>query len=189
MRGQAGVATEQTGVAGRYAVALYDLAETQGALDAVANDLRALKALLDESADLRRLIASAVLSRDDQTKAIGAVLEKAGAVDLVRRFVGVVAENRRLASLPQMIAAFLARLAEKRGEVTAEVTAAVPLLDYQIDQIKTSLAGSYGSKVMVDVKVDPSLIGGLVVKIGSKLIDHSLKTKLTRLQLAMKGVG
>ncbi len=183
------MATEQTGVAGRYAVALYDLAESQGALDAVANDLRALQALLGESADLRRLIASAVIGRDDQTKAIAAVLEKAGAQDLVRRFIGVVAENRRLAALPQMIAAFLARLAEKRGEVTAEVTAAAPLTISQIDQIKAALAGSFGSKILVDVKVEPSLIGGLIVKVGSKLIDHSLKTKLMRLQLAMKGVG
>lgn len=183
------MATEQTGVAGRYAVALYDLADAQSALDAVAKDLRDLRTLLTESADLRLLTVSAVLSRADQAKAIAAVLEKAGANDLVRRFVGVVADNRRLSALPQIITAFLARLADKRGEVTAEVTAAVPLTDSQIDQIKTSLSGTYGSKILVDVKVEPSLIGGLIVKIGSKLIDHSLKTKLMRLQLAMKGVG
>jgi F-type H+-transporting ATPase subunit delta len=183
------VATETTGLAERYAVALYDLAESAGALDAVAGDLRALNQAIAEVADLRRLLQSPIISRGDQSKALQSLLEKSGAQELTRRFVGVVAQNRRLPVLSQVIRAYLKRLADKRGEVLAEVVAAQPLTDAQIAQVQEALRGTYGNKVVVDVKVDQSLIGGLIVKIGSKLIDHSLKTKLMRLQLAMKGVG
>jgi F-type H+-transporting ATPase subunit delta len=183
------VATQKTGLAERYAVALYDLAEGAKALDAVADDLKALNQAIAEVPDLRRVLTSPVLSRADQSKAIAAVLEKAGANELTRRFVGTIAQNRRLAVLAEINKAYLSLLAEKRGEVLAEVVAAQALTDAQVAKIQDALKGTYGSKVVVDVKVDAGLIGGLIVKVGSKLIDHSLKTKLMRLQLAMKGVG
>ncbi len=181
--------TGLTGLAGRYAVALYELAEQAGALDAVADDLRSLRDLLAESPELRRLIASPVVQRDAQSRALLTVLERAGAGDLTRRFAGVVAANRRLFVLPAMIEAYLARLAEKRGIVVAKVTSAAQLSEAQVTRLTDNLKRSLGQKIVLDLAVDASLIGGLVVRVGSRLIDSSLKTKLMRLQLAMKGVG
>jgi len=186
------VATETSGLsglAGRYAAALYDIAETAGTLDAVANDLRALQRMIEESDDLRRLIRSPVLDRADQAKAMRALLERAGAGDLTLRFVGVVTDNRRLFALPQIVDAYLRRLAERRGEVIAHVSAARSLSEAQVARVTEALRRSLGSKVVVELKTDPSLIGGLVVRVGSKLVDDSLRSKLMRLRLAMKGVG
>jgi F-type H+-transporting ATPase subunit delta len=186
------VATETSGLsglAGRYAAALYDIAETAGSLDAVANDLRALRRMVDESADLRRLLGSPVLDRADQAKAMRALLQHAQAGDLSLRFVGVITENRRLFALPQIIDAYLRRLAERRGEVVAHVSAAQKLSDAQVERVTDALRRSLGAKVVVELAVDPGLIGGLVVRVGSKLVDDSIRTKLVRLQLAMKGVG
>ena len=182
-------ATGLSGIAARYATALYELADEAKALDAVNDDLQALGAMIAESEDLRRLIRSPLFSRRDQAAAMGKVLEKAGAGDLVRRFVEVVAENRRLFALPQMIAAFRQILAERRGEIAAEVTAAAELSDAQVERITEALRSAMGSKVSVDLRVDPALIGGLVVKVGSRMIDNSLRNKLQRLQLAMKGTS
>jgi F-type H+-transporting ATPase subunit delta len=181
--------TGLTGLAERYAVALYDLAETTGKLDEVAKDLRDLKQMIEQSDDLRRMISSPLIGRAAQGKAIRAVLEKAGASDLVLRFVGVIAENRRLFALSQIIGAYLARLAGKRGEVVAEVVSATSLNESQVGAVTDALKRALGSKVVVDLKVDAKLIGGLVVRVGSKLVDNSLRTKLTRLEMAMKGVG
>ena len=177
------------GLAGRYASALLELAEDKQQLDAVAEDLRALKLLIDDSEDLRLLLRSPLYGRDQQAKAMAAVLDKAGTGDLARRFIMVVAGNQRLFALPQMITAYLSELARRRGEVTAEVTAAKALTDAQRDKLTEALRKRVGGKVQVDVKVDPSLIGGLVVKVGSRMIDSSLRTKLQKLQFAMKGVG
>ena len=186
------VATETSGLsglAGRYATALYDIAETAGTLDAVANDLRSVRAMIEESGDLRRLLASPVLDRIDQAKAMRALLERAGAGALTQRFIGVVTDNRRLFALPAIIDAYLRRLAERRGEVVAHVVSAKGLSQPQVERVTESLRRSLGSKVVVDLKVDAGLIGGLVVRVGSKLVDDSLRSKLLRLQLAMKGVG
>lgn len=176
-------------MAGRYALALFELADSKQQLDSVAAELRELQAVIDESADLRRLITSPVIPRADQAKAIGAVLERAGASDLTARFVQVVAQNRRLFALPQMIRGYLAELRRRRGEVTAEVTAARELTQAQHDALTESLRKVAGGKVQVDLKVDPSLLGGLVVRVGSRMIDSSLRTKLQKLQFAMKGIG
>ena len=178
-----------SGLAGRYATALFELADEAKALDAVADDLRALKALLAESDSLRRLVRSPVLSRDEQGRAIEAVLSKAGAAPLTLKFIGVAAANRRLFALPGMIDAYLAELARRRGEMTAQVTSAHALSDSQTKALVDQLKKAVGAKVTVDVSVDPSLLGGLVVKVGSRMIDSSLRTKLSKLQLAMKGVG
>jgi F-type H+-transporting ATPase subunit delta len=184
------VASEGTGVSGladRYAAALFDLADERKALDRVAEDLRTLRGLIAESADLRRLIRSPILSRADQGRAIAAVAEHVGLATLTRNFLGLVARNRRLFAVPAMIGAFLARLAARRGEVTAEVTTAHELTPAQLAAVGEQLRKAMGSKVAVEVKIDPALLGGLVVKVGSRMVDASLRSKLHRLQLAMKG--
>jgi len=177
------------GLAARYAAALFELADTHKAIDRVAADLAELKAMIAGSDALRALIRSPILSRDEQGRAMAALLQQAGTSDLVRKFVGLVARNRRLFALPQMIEEFLAELARRRGEMLAEVTAAKPLNEQQQEALAEAIRRSVGGKVAVDVKVDPALIGGLVVKVGSRMVDSSLRTKLQRLQLAMKGVG
>ena len=180
---------EAGGLAARYAAALFELADTQKAIDRVAGDLADLKAMIAGSDALRSLIRSPILSRDEQGRAMAALLQQAGTSDLVRKFVGLVARNRRLFALPQMIEEFLAELARRRGEMRAEVTAAKPLNEQQQAALAEAIRRSVGGKVAVDVNVDPALIGGLVVKVGSRMVDSSLRTKLQRLQLAMKGVG
>lgn len=182
-------ATNVASLAERYAAALFELADERKALDAVANDLAALRRLVDESADLRRMIRSPVLQRDEQARAIGAIAERAGFDTLTGNFVGLLARNRRLFALPDMIHAFLQLLAERRGEVTAEVIAAQELSETQRRTVDDRLRKAVGRKVAVDFRVDPSLLGGLVVKVGSRMVDASLKSKLARLALAMKGVG
>jgi len=176
-------------LAGRYASALLDLADERKAFDEVAEDLRMLRALIDGSEDLRRLLGSPIFTREEQRKAVTALVERAGVGELTRRFVLVVAENRRLFALKAMIDGYLSELARRRGEITAEVTSARSLSDDQQAALLETLRGAVGSKVQLDLKVDPALIGGLVVKVGSRMIDSSLRSKLQRLQLAMKGVG
>lgn len=185
----AGETTSESGLAGRYASALFELADGAKQLDDVAGELRGLKDLINESADLATLIRSPLYDRDQQGKAIGAVLDKAGVSDLTRRFVMVVAGNRRLFALPAMIDAYLRELARRRGEVTAHVTAARKLTAEQEQSLGDALKKVVGGKVEVDLKVDPALIGGLVVRVGSRMIDSSLRTKLEKLQFVMKGVG
>jgi F-type H+-transporting ATPase subunit delta len=186
------LAAQDTGTAGlaaRYAAALFELADEAKQLDSVAADLRTVKAMIEQSGDLRRLVRSPALSRAEQGRALGAVLQQAGSGDIVRRFVGLVAENRRLFALVDMIDAFLAELARRRGEVTAMVTSAQALSEAQVASVTDALKRAVGGKVAVELKTDASLIGGLIVKVGSRMIDSSLKSKLQRLQLSMKGVG
>ena len=178
-----------SGLSGRYAMALFDLAKQSGELDTVAANLDQLEALMAESPDLLRLVRSPVLSREDQGKGMAVVMEKAGFGDLTQRFVGLVAQNRRLFALKDISTAYATLLSGHRGEMTAEVTSALPLDDAQMTAISNSLAKAVGSEVKVSASVDQSLIGGLVVKVGSRMIDSSLRTKLQNLQLAMKGVG
>ena len=184
------MASQGTGVSGladRYATALFDLADERRSLDQVSEDLRRLRAMLNESAELRRLVRSPILSRAAQGRAITAIAERAGLSPLTRSFLGLVAQNRRLFAVPAMIDAFLARLAARRGEITAEVAAAQALTPAQLDAVNEQLRKAMGSKVAVEVRVDPALLGGLVVKVGSRMVDASLRSKLHRLQLAMKG--
>ena len=186
------MASETTGVAGlaaRYATALFELARDQGALDRIAADLDSVKSMIEGSADLRRLVRSPVIGRAAQGKAIDAVLERAEVHDLTRRFVGVVAANRRLFSLEAIIAAFRQLLAKSRGELTAIVSTAQPLTDAQRAALDANLRRAVGVKVAVETKVEPELLGGMVVRIGSRMFDSSLRSKLQRLQLAMKGTG
>ena len=170
-------------------MALFELAEDERALDVVAGDLDGLAGLLDESSDLRRLIRSPVLSREDQAQAISAVGQRAGFYRLTRSFLGFLAHKRRLFALPDIIRAYRAMLAEHRGEVGAELTSAVPLGEDQLDRIRTQLGSSVGQTVTLTTAVDPELLGGLVIRVGSRMIDASLRTKLQHLEQAMKGAA
>jgi len=178
-----------TGIAGRYATALFALAEEQKQLDPVAADLDQLQGLIAASSDLARLVRSPVFGSDEQSKAMGAVLQRAGAHDLVRRFVGVVARNRRLFVLEQMIRDFRSLLARHRGEVVAQVTSAKALSAAQLAALKASLKSTVGREVTVDARIDAALIGGMVVRVGSRMLDSSIRTKLQNLKIAMKGVA
>ena len=192
IEGCVSLASEATGVSGlaeRYAAALFDLADERRILDEAAANLRQLKAMMTESGELSRLIRSPIFSREEQGKAVVALAERAGFAPLVRDFLAVVARNRRLFAVPAMIEAYLENLAERRGEVTAEVAAAQPLNTTQIDLLREQLRRSVGRQVAIDVRVDPGLIGGMIVKIGSRMIDGSIRSKLQRLQMAMRGIG
>jgi F-type H+-transporting ATPase subunit delta len=178
-----------SGLAERYAAALFDLADERHALDAVAGDLRELRAMLEASPDLVRLLRSPVLSRDEQGKAIAAIGEQAGLSQLTRDFLGVVARNRRLFDVPGMIQAYLAQLAARRGEVTAEVTVAQPLDEQRQAALTEQLRRVVGARVAVDVKVNPALLGGMIVRVGSRMVDASLNSRLQRLRLTMRSAG
>lgn len=184
--------TLSASVAGRYANALFELAREEAQLDAIDADLLALGAALDPddgSADLHTLIASPLYSRDDQAKAMAAVTDAMGLSPLSRNVVGLMAEKRRLFALPQVIRVFAALLAAHRGEISAEVTAARPISDAQQAELAATLKASVGQEVKLDVTVDESLIGGLIVKVGSRMIDTSIRSRLAGLQNAMKEVG
>ena len=177
-------------LSGRYATALFDLARERDALERVEADLGALDAMLDESEDLRRVIRSPVLSREEQAGAIAALAERAGFDDLTRRFLGVLAEHRRLFALPAVARAFRAMLAEHRGEVGAEVTSAVPLTDDQLGALREAIGRYVGERtVKLETRVDPGLLGGLVVRVGSRMVDASLRTRLQQLETTMKGAA
>ena len=166
-----------------------ELALENDSLSAVEKDIDRFAALLDESADLTRLVKSPVFSADEQTRAVGAVLDRAGLGGLVANLVKVAAANRRLFAVPGIIAAFKELVARHRGEVAAEVTSAEPLNDKHVAALKEALKAALGKDVALASRVDPALIGGLVVKVGSRMIDGSLRTKLNSLKRAMKEVG
>ena len=181
--------TGSSGLAERYAAALFDLADERHALDAVAGDLRELRTMVTGSPDLVRLLRSPVLSRQEQAKAVEALAEHAGLSELTRHFLGVVAGNRRLFAVPDMIEAYLKKLADRRGEVTAQVTVAQPLNAARQNALTEQLRRALGARVAVDVRVDPSLLGGMIVKVGSRMVDASLASRLQRLRLAMRASG
>jgi len=175
-----------SGVAHRYASALFDLAREENQLESVERDVETLRALLDESADLRRLIKSPVFSATEQSNALSAVMERAGVTGLVANFMRVVARNRRLFVAPDMLKAFGKLLAAHRGEVVADVTSAEPLSESQIETLRQALQEKVGGTVKLETHVDPALIGGLIVRLGSQMIDTSVRTRLTGLRVAMK---
>jgi F-type H+-transporting ATPase subunit delta len=177
-----------SGVAGRYAAALFDLAREERAIDAVAADLDGFDALVRESQDLQRLIRSPVFTAEEQERAISAVLEKAGIGGLAGNFIRFVASNRRLFALPDMIAAYRALVAKHKGIVRAQVTVAEQPSERIVSDIKSALRDVAKAEVDVDIRIDPGLIGGLVVKMGSRMVDASLRTKLNAIKLAMKEV-
>ena len=178
-----------SGVAGRYATALFELADEANAIDAVSTDLDSFSAMLAESEDLRRLVGSPAFSAEEQTAAINAVLGSAKISGIAANFIGLVASKRRLFALPGMIRAYRAKVAEAKGIVAAEVTLAEEPSAAQLKDITATLKDVAGQDVALSVKIDPAIIGGLVVKMGSRMVDASLKTKLNSIRLAMKEVG
>jgi F-type H+-transporting ATPase subunit delta len=178
----------QAGAAGRYASALFELAEQDGKVAEVDAHLASFDAMLAQSPDLTRLIKAPVFSAEEQVKAITAIVERAGIGGLSGNFLKLVAHNRRLFMLPQIIKEFRRLVSRARGEVDAEVTSAHALNDQQITALKDALRASVGKDVRLNIKVDPSLLGGLVVKVGSRMIDSSLRTKLNSLKTRMKEV-
>ena len=176
-------------MAGRYATALFELALEANALDAVKADLEAFDALIAQSADLARLVRSPVFSSEEQVRALGAVLELAGLRGLCAQFLLTVASNRRLFAVRDIIKAYRALVARHRGEVAAQVTLAQAPSERHLAAIKDALNAVTGKDVVIDMKLDPALIGGLVVKLGSRMVDSSLRTKLNMIKHAMKEVS
>jgi F-type H+-transporting ATPase subunit delta len=185
----AGEVDTSSGVAGRYATALFELALEDKALEQVAADLNRFNEALDSFDDLLRLVKSPVFTAEEQGRALAAILEQLKIEGLTRNFLLLVAKNRRLFATPDMIRAFRAMLARHRGEMSAFVTAATKLTEVQATALKQALKAALGQEVMLEERVDPSLLGGLVVKVGSRMVDTSLRTKLNSLKVAMKEVG
>lgn len=177
-----------SGLAGRYAVALFELAYEAKALDTVAADLDRLKGFLAEDADFARFTKSPLQKRGALVRAMAVVAETAGLSELTGRFLGVMAGNGRLRDLEDVIGAYGWLLAHHRGEISAEVASAHALSDAQMTALKAQLKKALGRDIAVEATVDASLLGGLVVKVGSRMIDSSLKTKLNNLKVAMKGI-
>jgi F-type H+-transporting ATPase subunit delta len=175
-----------SGMAGRYATALFDLALAANTVDAVKNELDRFDGLLAESPDLTRLVRSPVFSADEQLQALSAVLERLEIRGLSANFLKFVASNRRLFAVADMIKAFRELVARHKGEATAEVTVAEPLKDAHVEALRAALTSVTGKDVGLAIKVDPAIIGGLVVKLGSRMIDGSLRTKLNAIKHAMK---
>jgi F-type H+-transporting ATPase subunit delta len=178
-----------SGVSGRYATALFELARDEKSVDAVRADLDRFEAMLADSADLKRLVRSPVFSSGDQAKALGAVLDKAGITGTSANFLKVLTANRRLFIVADVVRGFRALVAKFKGEATADVTVAEALNEKNLDALKTALKSVTGKDVALNVKVDPSIIGGLVVKLGSRMVDSSLRTKLNSIKHAMKEAG
>ena len=176
-------------MAGRYAAALFELAKEQKQLDQVERDVRTFQSLLEGSADLARLVRSPVISAEAQARALEAVLARAGISGFTGNFLKLIVRNRRLFAVGDMLKAFQSLLARERGEISADVASAHALSGEQMQVLADSLKASIGRNVQIRTRVDPNLLGGLIVKVGSKMIDSSLRTKLNNLKVAMKGIA
>ncbi len=186
----AGEDTTVSGMAGRYARALFELALDSKSVDAVKADLEKFDALIAESSDLRRLVRSPVFGAEEQGKALAAVLDKVGIGGLAGNFLKLITANRRLFAVGDMIRGFRKLVARWKGEVTAEVTVAEKLSDARLEELKSALKAITGEKAVdLNVKIDPAIIGGLTVKLGSRMVDSSLRTKLNAIKHAMKEAG
>lgn len=179
----------QSGVPGRYAAALFELANEEKAADKVGADLASLQSMLKGSPELQRLVRSPVFAAEQQQSALEAICKKAGISGLAFNFVQLLARNRRLAALEGAIRAYQLLAAEAKGEAVADVVSAEKLSGQQIKDIKAALKASIGRDVQLNATVDKSILGGLIVKVGSKMMDNSLKTKLDNLKIAMKGTA
>jgi F-type H+-transporting ATPase subunit delta len=177
------------GMPGRYATALFELARDAQNLDETARGLATLEALLNDSEDLARLVRSPIFSAAEQSAAFTAIADKTDVTPLVANFLQLLIQNRRLFALRDIIAAFRLLLAHHRNEITADVSSAIPLSDQQADELKATLRAKTGKDIALNLRVDPALLGGLIVKMGSLMIDASVRTKLNSLKIAMKEVG
>ena len=183
--------TDQTvsGVPGRYASALFELATEEKATEEVSRQLHSFQTAIEHSEDLNRLVRSPVFSSEDQVSALGAVAGQLGLTGTTLNFLKLAAKNRRLSVVPDMIKAYATLLAASKGEIAGEVTSAEPLTAEQLSDLKAALKSSLGRDVLLSTRVDSSLLGGLIVKVGSRMMDNSLKTKLQTLKIAMKGTA
>jgi F-type H+-transporting ATPase subunit delta len=182
-------ASISSGIAKRYATAVFDLAKESGALAALEADVDQMESALNDSSELRAVLTSPVHSREDMGKAITALADKMSLSQNTRGVLGMMAQNRRLFALPQLFAALRSMIADEKGEVTAHVTSATVLTKAQADALASTLKARIGKTVKLNVAVDEKLIGGLIVKVGSKMIDTSIRSKLAALQNTMKEVG
>ncbi|MEJ1969904.1 MAG: F0F1 ATP synthase subunit delta [Rhizomicrobium sp.] len=177
----------EVGLAGRYATAVFDLASESNSIAAVEKDFASLRTMIEQSADLARLVRSPAFSQDDQSHAMKAILEAMGAAKLTAQFVLLLTTKRRLFALLDIMRAFERMVARDRGEVQAQITSARALSDAELTELKATLKARLGREPRLETKVDPTLLGGLVVKVGSRMIDSSLRTKLTGIRAAMRG--
>jgi len=182
-------ASISSGIAQRYATAVFDLAREEKALKTLEADVEALETALADSAELRRMITSPLLAREEQARATAAIADKMGLSQTMSGALGLMARNRRLFAVPALLAILRRMIAEEKGEVSAEVTSATVLTKAQADALASTLNERFGKKVKLNVSVDESLIGGLIVKVGSKMVDTSIRSKLAALQNSMKEVG
>jgi len=178
---------QETGLAGRYANAVFELAQEEKSVEAVERDFITLRTLIDQNPDLARLVKAPVFTRDEQSRTMNAVLEKMGAANLTSKFILTLAAKRRLFALGDIIRAYERLIAKLRGEVQAQVTSARTLSDAETAELKAILKAKLGRDPRLEAKVDPNLLGGLVVKVGSRMIDSSLRTKLNSIRAAMRG--
>lgn len=175
------------GLADRYATALFDLAEDQGAIDEVLSDLDALEGAIVENDELRRLLHSPLAQRGEQERAVVALVERSGGNKLTANFLGVLAQHRRLFAFKAIVEAFRRKVAAARGQVEAEIVAAAPLSDEQVETLREAIARYVGAEILLQTRVDPDLLGGLTVRVGSRMVDASLRTKIARLETTLKG--
>ena len=178
-----------SGLAGRYATALFDFAKERGEADITEKDLVSLGSMLDGNGELRRFIRSPVIGREEQGRAVAAVADKMELGELTKKFLGLLASNRRLFLLREVVTSFVRLRGVDRGEVMVDVVSAAVLTESQLSEIAGQLRGAAGRNVVVRSRVDETLLGGLIVKIGSRMMDGSLRSKLERMKLLMKGVG
>lgn len=178
-----------TGVAGRYANALFELAREEGSVEQVEGQLASFQSVLDDSADLKRMIMSPLFSQDQQARAVRIISDAAGITGISRNFLELLAAKRRLQAVSGIIQAFRSLAAHHRGEIEADVTVAVALSEEQREAVASTLRNFAGQDVTMNLRADPAILGGLVVRIGSTMIDSSLRSKLNRLKYAMKEVG
>lgn len=178
---------QEAGLALRYATAVFELAQEEKSVDAVERDLDALRRMIGESSDLRDLLRSPIFTRAEHAKAMKAVLDALGASALTTKFILTLAAKRRLFALPEIVRSFQDMLARQRGEVSAQVTSAQTLSESQLSELRAVLKSRLGRDPRIETRVDPSLLGGLVVKVGSRMIDSSLRTKLQGIRVAMRG--
>jgi F-type H+-transporting ATPase subunit delta len=176
-----------SGIAGRYATAIFELADEERSLETIERDLASLRQAIAESADLASLVRAPIYSSEQQKKGLGAILRRMDAAPLTIRFVLLLADKRRLFALTDIIRGFNSLLSKQRGEVDAQVTSARPLSDAEVAELKKVLKSRLGRDARLEAKVDPRLLGGLVVKVGSRMIDSSLRTKLDGIRAAMRG--
>lgn len=182
-------ASNSANIAGRYAQAVFDVAKEEGGIDALSDGINVLATALDASDDLRGVITSPIISREDQTRAIAELAKRLGLPVALANTLSLMGQNRRLFTLPQLIIRLRAMIADSRGEMTADVVSAQALSKEQSERLQASLAEKSGKTVKLNARVDETLIGGMIVKLGSQMIDSSIKSRLGALQNAMKEVG